>query len=63
MRQNKALEAELANKRRELESVRRAAFIASRKGDFLRSARLSAQAVTLSKSIIEAEGLISTDLF
>ena len=41
----------------------RASLAASRKGDYMRIARLTAMAASLNRSIIETEGLISPDLF
>ena len=63
MKQNKALQAHVANLKRELEEVRRASLHATRKNDVMRVARLSAQAAGLSKALAEAEGIISIDLF
>ena len=54
---------EVERLKRELEDVRRASLIAARKGDYMRSARLTSQAQNLSKALVEAEGLISLDLF
>ena len=63
MKQNKAAEAHVENLKRELGEIRRASLIATRNGDFMRVARLSSQAQGLSKSLAQAEGVISIDLF
>lgn len=63
MKQNRQAEEHLAGLRRELAGVRRASLQAARKGDYMRIARLTAMAASLNRSIIEAEGLISPDLF
>ena len=63
MRQNKAAQAHVENLKRELEEVRRASLNATRRGDYMRVARLNSQAQGLSKALAEAEGIISIDLF
>jgi hypothetical protein len=63
MKQNKAAQAHMENLKRELEEVRRASLTATRRGDYMRIARLNAQAAGLSKSLAEAEGIIPVDLF
>jgi hypothetical protein len=63
MKSNKAAQAHLENLKRELQEVRRASLSATRRGDFMRVARLNSQAQGLSKSLAEAEGIISIDLF
>ncbi|MGZ8898568.1 MAG: hypothetical protein ACXW3Z_00585 [Limisphaerales bacterium] len=62
MKQNKAAQAHVENLKRELGEVRRASLTATRRGDFMRVARLSTQAQGLSKALSEAEGIISIDL-
>ena len=62
MKQNKAAQAHVANLKRELSEVRRASLTATRRGDFMRIARLNSQAQELSKALAEAEGIISIDL-
>lgn len=63
MKQNKAAQAHMENLKRELGEVRRASLFATRRGDFMRVARLNAQAQGISKALAEAEGIISIDLF
>jgi hypothetical protein len=63
MKANRKAEEQLAGLRQELAGVRRASLAAARKGDYMRIARLTAMAASLNRSIIEAEGLISLDLF
>jgi hypothetical protein len=63
MKANRQAEEHLNGLRRELAGVRRASLAAARKGDYMRIARLTAMAASLNRSIIEAEGLISPDLF
>jgi hypothetical protein len=63
MKANRKAEEHLAGLRQELAGVRRASLAAARKGDYMRIARLTAMAASLNRSIIEAEGLISLDLF
>ncbi|MGV3772888.1 MAG: hypothetical protein ACO1QB_08305 [Verrucomicrobiales bacterium] len=63
MKPNKAAQAHIANIKRELGDVRRASLIATRRGDFMRVARLNAQAQDLSKSLAAAEGILPIDLF
>jgi hypothetical protein len=63
MKQNKAAQAQIASIKRELGDVRRASLIATRKGDFMRVARLNAQAQELSRSLASAEGILPLDLF
>jgi hypothetical protein len=41
-----------------LQEIRRASLIAARQGDYLRIGRLTAEAASLNKAIIEAEGLV-----
>ena len=63
MKANRQAEEQLASLRRELAGIRRASLAASRKGDYMRVARLTAMAAGLNRAIIETEGLISPDLF
>jgi hypothetical protein len=63
MKQNKAAQAQVESLKRELEDVRRAALAATRRGDFMRVARLNSQAQGLSKALAGAEGIIAIDLF
>lgn len=63
MKQNKAAQAQAESLRRELEEVRRASLVATRRGDFMRVARLNSQAQGLSKALAETEGIVSIDLF
>jgi hypothetical protein len=63
MKQNKAAQAQAENLRRELGEVRRASLAATRRGDFMRVARLNSQAQGLSKALAETEGIVSIDLF
>jgi hypothetical protein len=63
MKSNKAAQAHLENLRRELEEVRRASLSATRRGDFMRVARLNSQAQGLSRALAEADGIIPIDLF
>lgn len=57
LKPKKATIQKLEVMRSELREIRQAALEASRTGDALRAARLSAQAVKLNKAILEAEGL------
>ena len=41
-----------------LQEIRRASLIAARQGDYLRIGRLTAEAASLNKAIVEAEGLV-----
>ena len=63
MKPNKAAQAHLENLRRELEEVRRASLVATRRGDFMRVGRLNSQAQGLSRALAEADGIIPIDLF
>ena len=63
MKQNKAAQAQAENLKRELGEVRRASLVATRRGDFMRVARLNSQAQGLSKALAENEGIVSIDLF
>jgi hypothetical protein len=63
MKQNKAAQAQAENLKRELGEVRRASLVATRRGDFMRVARLNSQAQGLSKALAETEGIVSIDLF
>ena len=63
MKSNKAAQAHLESLRRELEEVRRASLTATRRGDFMRVARLNSQAQGLSRALADAEGIIPIDLF
>jgi hypothetical protein len=62
MKAKKNIEDQIENLKRELAGVRRASLQASRKGDFMRTARLTTMAQTLNRAILEAEGLSSIDL-
>jgi hypothetical protein len=42
--------------KRELQQVRQQSLLATRQGDFMKVARLTAQAARLNKSIMDAEG-------
>jgi hypothetical protein len=42
--------------RRELHQIRQQSLLATRQGDFMKVARLTAQAARLNKSIMDAEG-------
>jgi hypothetical protein len=53
----------IAELKRELTSVQKASLMASKLGDFARSATLAAQAVQISKSIAREEGLPPVDFF
>ena len=61
MKSNKALEAKLENLRSELQGVRRASLLAARRNDFMRLAKLTTQASSLSRAILQAEGLNTID--
>jgi len=63
MKANRQAEEQVASLRRELAGIRRASLAAARKGDYMRTARLTAMAASLNRSLIEVEGLISPDLF
>jgi hypothetical protein len=63
MKANRQAEEQLAGLRRELAGIRRASLAASRKGDFMRVARLTSMAAGLNRAIMESEGLASFDLF
>ena len=63
MKSNKAAQAHVENLKRELEEVRRASLVATRRGDYMRVARLNSQAAGLSKELAQSEGIISIDLF
>ena len=63
MKQSKAAQAQAESLKRELEEVRRASLVATRRGDFMRVARLNSQARGLSKALAETEGIVSIDLF
>ena len=62
MKANKAAQAHLESLKRELEEVRRASLFATRRGDYMRVARLNTQAQGLSRALAEADGIISIDL-
>jgi molybdopterin converting factor small subunit len=62
MKLNKAAQAHVENLKRELGEVRRSSLSATRKGDYMRVARLNAQAQGLTKALAEADGIISIDL-
>ena len=63
MKSNKAAQAHVENLKRELGEVRRASLNATRRGDYMRVAKLNSQAAGLSKSLAEADGIIAIDLF
>lgn len=63
MKSNKAAQAHVENLKRELGEVRRASLNATRRGDYMRVAKLNSQAAGLSKSLAEADGIIPIDLF
>jgi hypothetical protein len=42
----------------QLQQIRRASLLATRQGDYMRMARLTAEAAVLNKAIVEAEGLV-----
>lgn len=46
----------ISNLRRELQQVRQQSLLATRTGDFMRVARLTAVAARINKSIMDAEG-------
>ncbi|MBM3834455.1 MAG: hypothetical protein FJ403_14530 [Verrucomicrobia bacterium] len=48
--------------RSELQQVRKASLLATRENDFRKVARLTAQAASLNKAIIEAQGLLAEQL-
>jgi len=52
---------EIERLKRELEGVRRASLIASRRNDYMQAARLTTQASNISKALGEAEGLVCFD--
>ena len=60
---NKTADPQIEHLKRELGGVRRASLIACRRGDYMKIAKLNVQAANLSKALVEAEGLISLDLF
>jgi hypothetical protein len=62
MKQNKAAQAHVENLKKELGEIRRASLTATRRGDFMRVARLNSQVQGVSKALAEAEGIISIDL-
>lgn len=62
MKVNKAAQARIENLKRELGEVRRASLTASRRGDYMRVARLNAQAQGLSRELAEAEGILSIEM-
>ena len=60
---NKIRDPERIEKLREhLREIRRASLIATREGDYLRIGRLTAEAASLNKAIVEAEGLVMVGL-
>ena len=62
MKANRDTEQKLASLRRDLDSVRRASLSATRRGDFMRVAKLTSQAATINRAIMDAEGLSSIEL-
>jgi len=44
--------------KQQLQQVRRASLMATRQGDYMKMARLTAEAAVLNKAIVEAEGLV-----
>jgi hypothetical protein len=62
MKAKKNIEEQIGNLRRELAGIRRASLAAARKGDFMRTARLTTMAQSLNRAILEAEGLASIEL-
>jgi mRNA degradation ribonuclease J1/J2 len=48
----------IENLRKELQQVRQASLQATRNGDFMKVARLTATAARINKSIMDAEGLL-----
>lgn len=46
----------ISSLRRELQTVRQQSLLATRQGDFMKVARLTAHAARLNKSIMDAEG-------
>lgn len=57
--QRKKTADELAELRKELTHIRTASLLATRKGDYMRVARLTVQASELHKQILEREGLFT----
>jgi hypothetical protein len=62
MKAKKNIEDQIESLKKELAGVRRASLVASRKNDFMRTARLTTMAQNLNRAILEAEGLSSIDL-
>jgi hypothetical protein len=62
MKSKKNTEEQIENLKRELAGVRRASLQATRKGDFMRLARLTSMAQSLNRAIMNAEGLGSIEL-
>lgn len=50
---------DIENLRQELQQVRKASLMATRENDYRKVARLTAQAASLNKAIIEAQGLLA----
>ena len=61
MKQNKAAQAHVENLKRELEEVRRCSLVATRRGDFMRVARLTPKAAQINKAIMDAEAQMIAD--
>lgn len=53
----------IAELKKQLQEVRRTSLEATRRGDFMRVARLTAQAAELNRAIREAEGLAFEGVF
>ena len=62
MKANRDNEQKLASLRRELDLVRRSSLLATRRGDFMRVAKLTSHAASINRAIMDAEGLSSIDL-
>ena len=63
MKSKKAAQGQVESLKRELEEIRRESLVATRRGDYMRVARLNSQAAGLSKALAQSEGVISIDLF
>jgi hypothetical protein len=60
---NKTVAPKRIEKLREhLQEIRRASLIATRQGDYMRIGKLTAEAASLNKAIVEAEGLVMVGL-
>jgi hypothetical protein len=53
---------EVEKLRHELHELRRASLVASRRGDYIQTGKLTAQAANLNRAIVQAQGLVAVGI-